>query len=162
MISFPFKPNPSGPFTFQPTLDGRNCSAEVIWSVFGKRWYLRLFDFDGTLLAFTAVVGSSEFQVVEGLAWDQLRGKVIVTTGEHGLALGTQRVFTIRGASPDAFNGTFLMTVETPTTLSYAKTDDPGSLVKTGVWGREIDLVAGYFTTSRLVYREAAKRFEVF
>lgn len=159
MTPFPFQ---QIPFTFLPVLDGRTCQADVVYSVFGKRSYLRLFDADGALIVFTAIVGSSDFAPVEGLAWDQLRGKVFLTTAEHKLSIGSQRVFTVRGASPDPYNGTFLMTVESPTTLSYPMTDDPGALIKVGAWGREIDLVAGYFTTSRLVYREAAKRFEVF
>ena len=162
MQTFTFQPNPTGPTRFTPTLDGATHQAEVVWSVFGRRWFLRVTDPEGDLVIFTAVIGSSEFRPIAGLALDRIRGRVTLQTSEpHNVPLGATAVFTVRGAVPDSLNGTFLMLAEGRMTLSYAMPQNPGPVIQTGAYGREIDLVAGRFRSSRLVYREAANRFEV-
>ncbi len=65
---------------------------------------------------------------------------------------------TIAEASPDAYNGTYSMLVDSPTTLNFAMTNDPGTLVTSGTLSYLISLCAGYFT-STMVYRNT--QFEV-
>lgn len=158
---FPFDPNPNGPFRFSPTLDGAPHQAEVIWSIFGQRWHMRLFDPAGEVVLLRAVVGSKEFAATDSLAWDQLRQRVYLTSLDpHGYKIGTVVSITVRGARPDAFNGDFQAVAESARVLSYPMRADPGALVTPGYFGHEANLAAGYFN-SKLVYRESAKRFEV-
>jgi hypothetical protein len=162
MEFFPFAPNPKGPFVFAPIIDGRPHTAEVVWSLFGRRWYLRLTSPEGELIVFTAIAGSPDFAEIESLRWDQLRERVILTAAApHKLRIGSVAALIVRGCEPASFNGAFLMTVESPVALSYPMKADPGPLVRAGYWGSEVNLVAGYSRESRLVYRESARRFEV-
>lgn len=55
---FPFTPSATSPFQFQPKLDGVQYTAIVTWSLFGRRYYLNLYQLDGTLVLATAMVGS--------------------------------------------------------------------------------------------------------
>lgn len=55
---YDFTPSTSGPFTFQPTLDGQVYNCVVTWNVFGARWYLNIYDLGGNLIVCTAMVGS--------------------------------------------------------------------------------------------------------
>jgi len=155
MQSFPFTTLPKGPFSFVPTLDGLAYSANVTWSIFGRRWYLNLTDSTGAHFLTTAVVESPPFAPIGSLEWDSLRQIVVLTAAApHGLPVGGVAMQTIRGCSPDSYNGLWQMKVVSSTELTYVQTSDPGALVALGSFGRDIDLVDAYFSISSLVYRQ--------
>ena len=58
MTVFPFLPSATQPFEFQPTLDGLQYTAFVRWNIFGRRYYLELYQLDGTRVLTTALIGS--------------------------------------------------------------------------------------------------------
>ena len=58
MTTFPFIPSSTTPFEFQPTLDGLQYTAFVKWNVFGRRYYLELYQLDGTRVLTIALIGS--------------------------------------------------------------------------------------------------------
>ncbi len=58
MERFPFTPSGAAPFEFQPTLDGLQYTVVVTWNVFGRRYYVNVYQLDGTLVLATACVGS--------------------------------------------------------------------------------------------------------
>ena len=58
MTVIPFLPSATQPFEFQPTLDGLQYTAFVTWNIFGRRYYLNIFQLDGTRVLTTALVGS--------------------------------------------------------------------------------------------------------
>lgn len=58
MATFPFTPSSTQPFEFQPILDGVQYVALIKWNLFGRRYYLELYQVDGTRVITTAVVGS--------------------------------------------------------------------------------------------------------
>lgn len=58
MTVFPFLPSATQPFEFQPTLDGIQYTAFVRWNIFGRRYYLELYQLDGTHVLTTALIGS--------------------------------------------------------------------------------------------------------
>jgi hypothetical protein len=154
MQSFPFTTLPNGPFQFNPVLDGINYQAQVVWNLFGQRWYLNLFDGSGNRVTTVAVVESPQFIPIEALSWDSIAQLVTLTTAiPHGLPVGADITQTIRGCSPATYNGVFDMAVTSPTTLTFPLTVDPGALVSLGSFGRDINLVPGYFQTSILCYR---------
>lgn len=158
MEIFEFAPPPDDAFRFSPVIDGETYEAAVEWSIFGRRWFLRLSEPGGALALYTAVVESPVLARVDSLRWDQARGRVILTA-EHALPIGAVVQMTVRGSLPETYNGNFDMAVESPNTLSYPMKTDPGGLVTPGLWGREIDLLQGRFTTT-LIYRQ--RRFETY
>lgn len=154
MQSFPFSTLPRGPLTFNPVLDGKTYTANIAWSLFGQRWYLSLYDASGNRVTTVAVVESPQFTSIATMAWDEV-GQVVTLSTQypHGLPVGAVVEQIIRGSTPESYNGTWLMSVDSPTELSFPMASDPGALVALGAFGRDIDLTAGYFQTSTLCYR---------
>ena len=58
MTVYNFTPNINAPYQFQPTLDGQVHSAIVRWNLFGQRFYLEIYDLNGTRVITRAMVGS--------------------------------------------------------------------------------------------------------
>lgn len=50
----------SPPFSFNPTLDGQNCTVNLTWNVFGERWYISAYDNNGDLMSFEPLVESPD------------------------------------------------------------------------------------------------------
>jgi hypothetical protein len=154
MQRFPFNTLPKGPLNFNVTLDGSPYSAVITWNIVRKGWYLSLFDGFNNRVTTVAVVESPQFADIASAIWNELAGRVILTTVDpHGFPLGAVVEQTVRGANPDALNGTWMMTADSPETLSFLMTADPGNIIAPGSFGRDISLVDGYFKTSVLVYR---------
>lgn len=82
-----FDPTPFANFQFNPTLDGTDYVAICTWNIYGERYYLNIYNNNGTLIVTNPLV-----------------------------------------ASPDDF---------------------------------DIDLVYGYFTTSKIVYRNSSNNIEI-
>ena len=82
-----FDPNPFANFQFNPTLDGVDYIAICTWNLYGERYYLNIYNNNGTLIVTNPLI-----------------------------------------ASPDDF---------------------------------DIDLVYGYFTTSKIVYRLSSNNIEI-
>lgn len=53
-----FAPTAVAPFQFQPTLDGVIYNAIVRWNVFGQRWYVTVYQQDGTPIVTLPNIGS--------------------------------------------------------------------------------------------------------
>lgn len=158
-----FLPTATKPFQFNPTLDGASYSLVVTWGLAGQRWYFNLYDQTGALVVYLPLIGSPSGVDIESMTWDQTTRLVTVTTAlPHRLWLGVPVTLTISDMLPVAFNGVFDLLPIGPQTLTYSQPDDPGGPSTTqGIIGRDIDLVAGYFKTSTLVFREHTKQFEV-
>jgi len=153
MQRFPFNTLPKGPLSFVVTMDGAPYSASVTWNIQG-RWYLTLTDRFGNRVTTVAVVESPPFSTLAGASWDGVAQRLTLTTAlPHGFRLGSMVVQTVRGATPDALNGQWAMRVDSPTTLSFPMVSDPGAISAPGSYGRDVDLTAGYFMSSVLVYR---------
>ena len=58
MAVYDFAPSINSVFQFQPTLDGQVYSATVKWNLFGQRFYLEIYDLNGTRMMTRAMVGS--------------------------------------------------------------------------------------------------------
>lgn len=157
---FDFAPTSVAPFQFQPTLDGTIYSAIVTWNLFGQRYYLNLYDLSGNLVVSLPVIGSPAGIAIEGASW--LRGEATLGLADpHGLRIGSTAVLTVSGMTPDAYNGTFEALVVSVNQVTYSLASDPGAPSVLGYAGKNVDLVAGYFSSSTLIYREGANRFEV-
>ena len=157
---FPFQPTLQAAFQFQPTLDGQTYNVIVTWNLFGQRYYINVYSLDGTLVLCVPLVGSPTGLALESLSW--ARGTVSATTsGPHGYKVGNIIRLTISNCAPNAYNGIFDVIITGPTTFTYALAANPGPATVLGRADYNIDLSAGFFTTSTLVYREASTQFEV-
>lgn len=47
---YPFAPNVNRNFSFTPTLDGKQYSVLVKWSLFGQRWLVNVYSLQGVLI----------------------------------------------------------------------------------------------------------------
>jgi len=158
MTLFPFTPAIGQNMTFNPVLNGTTYSAIITWNVFGQRWYLNLSDSSGNLIISTAVVSSDDPYAIESISW--LNNVVTVTASNpHFLKLGTLVNLSLKGNSPDAYNGLFQCTVTGPNTFTYAMTSNPGQSVTAGYFGGIVDLCVGQFTPSALVFYNNSSQF---
>ncbi len=158
MTLFPFTPAIGQNMTFNPVLNGVTYSAIVTWNVFGQRWYLNLYDSSGNLIIATAVVSSDDPYSIEAISW--INNVVTVTTSyPHFLKLGTVVNLALTGNSPDAYNGLFQCLVTGPSTFTYAMDSNPGQSVTVGYFGGIVDLCAGQFSPSTLVFYNNSSQF---
>lgn len=58
----------------------------------------------------------------------------LTSTAAHGLPVGEEIYITIAGVTPAAWNGTYLATITGASTLTFAKTPDPGAMTLTGTF----------------------------
>jgi hypothetical protein len=160
---FDFVPTSAGPFQFQPTLDGQVYTGIVTWNVFGRRYYLNLYDLSGALVFCMPLIGSPSGFPLQSLSW---AAGIVTATTEDGALTGEHNVgetvdLTIQGATPGGFNGSVAALITGGSTFTYAVAADPGPTVYPGNANQIINLVEGYFSTSTLVYRAANKQIEV-
>jgi hypothetical protein len=79
-----------------------------------------------------------------------------------GVGVGAIIEFTITGATPDGYDGTFECVVLDDFSFSYPLVTNPGTPASIpGYYSSDINLVEGYFLQSTLVWRETAGWFEV-
>jgi hypothetical protein len=160
MEVFPFTESILQPYTFNPTMDQRVVAARVVWSLFGKRYYLRMSELTGTPIFLLPVIGSLEGFSVLSLNW--LRGQVYMTTTyPHDYRVGSTLILTIRGCAPNGYNGRTRAYIPNPRQIIYNQPIYPGQPLQFGFVNYDINIAAGYFNTSRIVYRTANRQFEV-
>lgn len=160
MTSFyDFQPNRQGPFIFQPTLDGQIYNAQVVWSVFGRRYYLYVYSLGGDLIFSVPMVGSPAGLALAALSWS---ANVVTakTLSRHGFTIGQTARVTIAGVTPDAYNGVQEILITGLDSFTYPLTGNPGGDVILGAIYQNADLAGGYFD-STIVYRQPSNQFEV-
>lgn len=156
---FNFVPSTSVAPQFQPTLDDQVYNAIMTWNLDGQRYYINLYQLDGTLVFCLPLVGSESGTNIVSLTWNQ--GVVTATTETpHGYAFGATMDLTISGATPDGYNGLVSAFVTGASTFTYLLPAFPGAATIAGRADFNINLAAGYFS-STLVFRQASQQFEV-
>jgi hypothetical protein len=158
-----FTPSATQSFQFSPMLDGKQYTLVVTWGLAGQRWYMNLYDQTGVLVVFIPLVGSPDNLETTSLTWDGTAKLVTVTTDmPHGVLIGTVVVLTITNVIPDTFNGVWSLVSTGPSTLTFQLVTNPGGpATSQGNIGRDMNLVAGYFSVSTLVFRQTTQQFEV-
>lgn len=160
---FQFQPSQQGPWQFQPTLDGQQCTGNVIWNFFGQRYYLTLLDGSGNTVFTKALVGSPDAIAIQTLSWDGSKGTgtaTVETSLPHNIRVGSVAEVTISGCAPDAFNGDFEVLAVGPTMLTYQLPGDPGNVTTLGAVSDDLLLNFGYFDTA-IVFRDSTQTFEI-
>ena len=159
---FDFTPSVTAPYQFQPTLDGQLYTAVVKWNLAGQRWYLELDDQAGNVVFLQSLKASQVGQPISTAAWDVASGMVTATMPTpHGYAVGSVAILTVSGMLPTGYNGTFECYVNEPSSFVYSLPSDPGVVSGYGSVSFDVNMAAGYFTASTLVWRQANNRFEV-
>jgi hypothetical protein len=158
--TFDFRPSNLAPFQFQPTLDGTTYTCIVSWNLFGQRFYLDCYTLAGDLVFSQALISSPDGVQIQAISW--AKGVATVTTNvPHGLGIGLTANITISGTTPDGYNGLQSVYSISPTQFTYSLTSNPGAATMFGNAIANINMAAGYFTTSTLVFRESTSQFEV-
>lgn len=160
MALYTFIPSSNSAFTFQPTLDGNTYQVTVTWSLFGQRYYVNCYTLSGQLVFSLPLISSVAGQPIQGASWAP-NMVTLQTASPHGFRLGVPINLTVVGMSPTGYNGAYQMTPVDPVTLTYPLDIDPGAASTYGLLEYIINLAAGYFTTSTLVYRSGDSQFEV-
>jgi hypothetical protein len=157
---FPFIPSPTGPFQFQPTLDGDPSTVVVVWELAGQRYYLNVLTSRGVLVCSVPMIGSDARRGIVRVDW--FRGVVTITTADpHQLDIGGVARLNISGITPDDYNGDVEAFVSGPDTFTYPLAVEPiASVSALGSYSYDINLLAGYYS-SKLVWRTANNSFEV-
>ncbi|WP_430229707.1 hypothetical protein [Paraburkholderia tropica] len=119
--------------TTAPTPSQLQQSGAIV-SVGGTSLTAGTYQYCGNMAAINAIAATS--YAITSLAWSSSTVTATVATGVLP-AVGTQFTTTISGALPSGYNGTYIATVATSTTFTYAVSSNPGT-----------ETVAGYFTLS--------------
>jgi Domain of unknown function (DUF6983) len=156
----PFSPPPDAPQQFPVTLDGAAYTAVITWLYWSQRWYVNLFDGNGNRVFTLPMIESPQPAPLASLVWDPF-GYVTATVDPIVYLPGSVVRYTIAGASPDGYNGTFDCVVQNPTTFTYPLATDPGQMTRAGTFCQEAPISAGYFSTSTLIWRPSSGNFEI-
>lgn len=149
------------PFSFSPTLDGNQYNVTVPWCLFGQRFYVQCSTLSNSLVFYLPLIGSQDSIPLQGISW--VPNTVTATTKiPHGYQVGSVANISIRGTSPDAYNGTYLCSIISSTQFSYTLTSDPGAVSVLGAVSYDINIAGGYFSQSSLIYRTNNSQFEVY
>lgn len=154
-----FTPSVTGPYQFQPTLDGDVYNATVTWSLFGARYYINIYDLSGTLIVSQALIGSSVGVNIASVTWANDVATVVTAT-PHGYLIGSTANLTMTGATPVGYNGTFECIIIDNVSFKFDLTSVLGPVTIAGVVFYNISMTAGYFN-STLVFRPATQQFKV-
>jgi hypothetical protein len=152
--AYPFTPSYQGRPQFTPTFDGNQYNVFLTWSLYGQRYRVDCYDLSGNLIFETPLNESPAGVQIETLSFDDLHLCAVgMTIDPHGFAVGSTTKLTISDASPDVYNGTFLVLATSANTFSYPLAiDDPGAASQPGVLSFDMSMTAGYFS-STLLYR---------
>jgi len=60
MTTILFNPSPLANFQFNPTLDGVTYVAICTWNIYGERYYINIYDNNGTLIVTNPIVASPD------------------------------------------------------------------------------------------------------
>lgn len=156
----PFTPSTSQAFSFQPTLDNQVYLGVVQYNQFGKRYYLVLQAQDGTIIFNLPLIGSPTGFTLATLGWaDGIA--YATTTVEHSYTVGLVVDLTLTGCAPDVFNGIVPALITGPSSFQWLLPANPGIATGLGQVTQNINMAAGYFTNSTLVFSEASSSFVV-
>lgn len=164
-VIIPFTPSTLANFTFQPVLDGATYNAVVTWNAYSSRYYLGLYDQQGTLVVYTPLISSPDPVTMNA---DEI--------GSNGLILANRNAGVIPGMTvtgpgvPDdqvtkviaVFGGVAFLA--NPIVESAA--DEASEMVsqeaqETYTFVYSLNLIAGYGFNTAIVFRGCSQNFEI-
>jgi hypothetical protein len=156
-----FSPQPTQAFSFSALLDGQGITCQVPWSLFGNRWYLTMTDANGFLFCTRALAASADPIPIKNIEWHQDNGILVETIAPHLFDYMQTCYLTLSGVTPATLNGLWSCFILSPTTFIFQYPTDPGAITSFGQVSSDINLAAGYFSVSTLVFRQSTQLFEI-
>lgn len=152
-----FQPSGTAPFQFQATLDGDHYIVTVPSNAFGERYYVQVSDLSGNLVVYRAIV-SSTAKIQAAFSWANGTAMAVLSS-PHNVPIGAVARVTVSDTD-GLYDGTFLALATSSTVLTFPMATDPGATAS-GSTSQDVNLVAGYFSTSSLVWRDNTGQFEI-
>jgi hypothetical protein len=157
----PFIPSNIRAPSFHAILDGSDRNIVVTWNVAAQRYFINVYDMDGTWRVTTPIITSPPGENVTSFRFDPAAKSVTVVKAT-GLRRkpGTIMRYWFSGFQPAAINGLYPRCLVLDTlTFTYPAAADPGPVTVLGTVHRRLSMVAGIFLNSTLIYRNGA--FEI-
>jgi len=167
----PFIPSNITPPEFFLMLDNGNYVCKITWNISSQRYYINIYGVDGTWVVTIPLIQTPPARAVNTIIYDPLQQLAIVQMiptedwptptppGGSVILPGTIVDYTLEGFDPPNYNGLFRCLQINGTTFSFPMTSDPGPLVVAGNVNRLLNMVAGVFSTSTMIYRNGS--FEI-
>jgi hypothetical protein len=167
----PFLPSNLFAPKFRATFDGNDYEVTITWNISAQRYYVNVYGLDGSWIITVPLIQTPPARAVQSVAYDGLRQVVIVTMfnptqwpiplspAGTNTPVGWMIDFTLENFDPPVFNGKWRSLHINDTTFSFTMTSDPGPALILGSVSRLLNMVAGVFGISTLIYRNGA--FEV-
>ena len=157
---YPVTPSQTTAPSVQVTLDGVLYTLTCLWSIFGQRYYVQSTSQSGAIIFLLPLVETSPAVPLSTASWTEATGLVTVqTVSPLSFPIGSLVNLTIVGCSPATYNGLYPCSMLNATTFTFELGADPGLFSTPGSVSFLLNLAAGYFTTSTLIYRNG--QFEV-
>jgi hypothetical protein len=167
----PFIPSNIKPYSFPVTLDGNTYSVTVTWNVSAQRFYINVYDRSGAWIVTVPLITTPPNRKIESVNYNpfQLVLEVIMVSptlwpiplspGGLSTSPGTIIDYTLEGFNPTTYNGKFRGMHVNGNMFTVPMATNPGSLIVMGAVSRKLNMIAGVFTTSTLIYRNGS--FEI-
>jgi hypothetical protein len=152
-------------------LDGQYYNIKITWNVSAQRYYVNVYGSDGLWVVTVPLVSSPPSRPIETVTYDPFQLVLLVQMvsptkwplplSPEGLSQspGTITDYTLAGFVPNTYNGLFRGMQLNATQFTVPMAVNPGSLIVTGYVSRQLNMLAGIFQTSTLIYRNNA--FEI-
>jgi hypothetical protein len=166
----PFIPSNLFAPSFPVVLDGNDYTVTVTWNISAQRFYINIYALDGTWILTVPLFATPPSRMVADAVYDPLQRLMTITMLDstqwpipsvmgYTAKPGTIIEYTLEQFTPDAYNGKFRCIQVNDTTFTFFLAQDPGNLAIRGLVTRVLNMVAGVFVTSTLIYRNGA--FEI-
>jgi hypothetical protein len=150
----PFRPSNIKAPSFTANLDGADYTCIATWNLAAQRYYLNVYDLDNNWIITVPIFASPPGDPVDVISYNPLSGLVTVTRRyafRH--RPGTIIRYTLSGFQPNTYNGLFRCLILDDLSFSFPVQTDPGQATVLGTVNRILNMVAGLFQFSTLIYR---------
>lgn len=156
----PFAPSNIAAPQFMATFDGNQYSIVITWNISSQRYFINVYGLDGTWICTVPLIGTSSGVNITALSYDPTQGVMDATVeSPNWRPVGQILSMYIENCQPDVINGAYDCLMITPNTFSFPISADPGQATVLGSASVFMNMIAGYFKQSSLIFRNSM--FEV-
>lgn len=167
----PFVPSNRIAPRFNATFDGNPYTVVMTWNISAQRYYINVYTVDGTWVVTVPLFQTPPARAVNLASWDPLQKLMTIEMlppsewpvplppGGAVIKPGTIVDYTLQGFQPATYNGIFRSLQLDGITFTFPLATDPGPLVVVGNVNRMLNMVAGVFQNSTMIFRNGS--FEI-
>jgi hypothetical protein len=153
MTVYQLVPSTAKSQTFSPTFDGNTYNCSILWNLFAQRYYIYCTDQYNNVVFNIPLIQSIPGFALSTLVWNSASLLTTVTTVNNiGFPINSNVPITISGNSQSAYNGTFNTLITGQNSFQFTLQANPGQSTEPGIGYYYINLIAGYFKTSTMIY----------